>query len=71
MVGQHMSEGSAVMLEELFATLGSQEVLTALFGNAMYPMKGIPCETALKELLGAAEVRRAAVAAAAAPPVAK
>ena len=50
----HRSESSLLSLHEVFSTLGSQEVLTCLFGSALKPMAGIACEEGLKALVAAA-----------------
>ena len=50
-LGPHLSEGSALLLQDTVAALSSQEVLTALFGSALKPSAGIACAAALGELL--------------------
>lgn len=55
--GPHLSEGSALLLQETVAALSSQEVLTALFGSALKPSLGIACAATLGELLDAASAR--------------
>ena len=56
-LGAQLSESSVQMFHEIASALGSQEVLTTLFGNALKPNAGIACPHGLKALLAAAEQR--------------
>ena len=51
---QHLSENTGKIIQELFAALGNQAVLAALFGYATRPAAGIPCKDALVQLVSAA-----------------
>ena len=52
-LGSHMSESSCKGLQDVFAQLCSQEVLKALFGNALKPTAGVGCKPALDDLMAA------------------
>ena len=54
-MGPALSESSVQSCHEIFAALGSREVLAALYGEARNPANGIRCPTSLAELLAAAD----------------
>ena len=56
-LGPQLSESSVQMFHEVFGALGSPEVLTTLFGNALKPSAGIASARVLNALIAAAEQR--------------
>ena len=50
-LGPHLSEATLLSLQDAFGAVSGQEVLTALFGNALRPAAGIACSATLQELL--------------------
>ena len=55
-IASHMSESSCASMQDVFAQLGSQEVLIALYGNALKPFSGIGCREMLDELMAACQL---------------
>lgn len=50
----YLSEATMLQLQDVFGAISGQDVLTALFGNALRPAAGIACSVALQELMLAA-----------------